>query len=231
MTDPAGNPTEASTSTDNSVTYLHAGSVQFSAPTYAVDESGSPVLGVTVTRTAGSEGAVSVDYAVTGGTATPGADYTPVAAGTLTWADGDLADKTIYVAVLDDALSEGKETIDLALSNPTGCAETGPQAATSIVIAASDGIAILGMAKSPQAVVVDPDGDRATLKLGGKVGGLTDYLTNGAGPISEIDLAGSDPMKSTVSIAVTGARVGTGDGRTAIGEIDGIGAAGSSPCP
>jgi len=76
------------------------------------------------------------------------------------------------------------------------------------------------------AVITEPDGDQVTLKLGGKVGSLTYYLTNGAGPISEVDVIGTDPTKSTVSITVKKPKGGTGNGLTTIGEIDGMGTAG-----
>jgi hypothetical protein len=81
--------------------------------------------------------------------------------------------------------------------------------------------------KSPLAVVTDPDGDLVTLKLAGKVGSLTYYLTNDTGPISEVDLIGTDPAKSVVSILVKKPRGGTGDVRTTIGEVDGVGTAGA----
>ncbi len=71
---------------------------------------------VTLHRAASHE--VSVDYATADGTATAGADYT-AASGTLVFAAGETA-KTVSVAILDDAIDEGKETFGLKLSNPRG---------------------------------------------------------------------------------------------------------------
>ena len=71
---------------------------------------------VTLSRAAAHD--VSVDYATEDGTATAGADYT-AASGTLTFAAGETA-KTVSVAILDDAVDEGKETFKLKLSNPRG---------------------------------------------------------------------------------------------------------------
>ena len=59
-----------------------------------------------------------MDYATKDGTAAAGADYT-AASGTLTFAAGETA-KTVSVALLDDAVDEGKETFTLTLSNPRG---------------------------------------------------------------------------------------------------------------
>ena len=71
---------------------------------------------VTLHRAAAHE--VSVDYATADGTAAAGADYT-AASGTLTFAAGE-TEKTVSVALLDDAIDEGKETFKLKLSNPRG---------------------------------------------------------------------------------------------------------------
>ncbi len=71
---------------------------------------------VTLSRAAAH--AVSVDYATADGAAKAGADYT-AASGTLVFAPGETA-KTVSVAILDDAVDEGKETFTLRLSNPRG---------------------------------------------------------------------------------------------------------------
>ena len=75
-------------------------------------------LDFAVTLSRAATGPVSVDYATEDGTATAGADYTATS-GTLTFAAGETA-KTVSVALLDDAIDEGKETFKLKLSNPRG---------------------------------------------------------------------------------------------------------------
>ena len=80
------------------------------------DKDASLDFAVTLSRAA--SGPVSVDYATADGTAAAGADYT-AASGTLTFAPGETA-KTVSVALLDDAVDEGKETFTLTLSNPRG---------------------------------------------------------------------------------------------------------------
>ena len=99
------------------------GVLNFSAATYSVNENGGSVT-ITVTRTGGSDGAVGVSYATSDGTATAGSDYTTTS-GTLSWTDGDSADKTFSIPIIDDSTYEGNETVDLTLSSPTGDATLG----------------------------------------------------------------------------------------------------------
>ena len=112
---------------------ISPGSLQFSSATYSTNE-GSATATITVDRVGGSVGAVSVSYATSNGTATAGSDYT-AAGGTLTWADGNASSKTFTVAILDDTAVEPSETVNLALSSPTGGATLGvvPSAVLTIV--------------------------------------------------------------------------------------------------
>lgn len=115
-----------------------AGTVELalSADTVA-EESGS--IGLLVNRTGGSDGAVSVDYATAPGTATAASDYT-TSTGTLNWANGDVAPKTITVPILDDALPEAAESFTVTLSNATG-AVLGANTTTAVTITDTDAIA------------------------------------------------------------------------------------------
>ncbi len=109
-----------------------AGTLQFSSATYSVNESALTVT-ITVTRTGGSTGAVSVNYATSAGTAN-GADYT-AASGTLSWTDGDTASKTFNVAIKNnDNQAEGDETVNLALTGPTGGATLGTPSTAVLTI-------------------------------------------------------------------------------------------------
>ena len=98
-----------------------AGTLHFSADTFSVNENGGTAT-ISVSRSVGSAGAVSVSYATSNGTATAGSDYT-VASGTVSFADGDTANKTFTVAITDDSIDEGNETINVTLSAPTGGAK------------------------------------------------------------------------------------------------------------
>jgi hypothetical protein len=111
---------------------LNPGVLQFSQPTYTVSETGGS-LTVTITRTQGTVGIVSVDYALTDGTATAGLDYT-TSTGTLILQDAQTT-ATFVVPILDDALAEGDETVNMALSNPTGGAVLGTVRTSTIIVA------------------------------------------------------------------------------------------------
>jgi len=114
---------------------LPAGSLQFSATGFSVAESGATVS-VTVTRTDGSAGAVTVDYASSDGSATAGSDYIATA-GTLDFADG-VNSQSFNVPILDDTLFEGDETFNLNLSNVTGGANLGTQTTATVTIIEDD---------------------------------------------------------------------------------------------
>jgi hypothetical protein len=90
---------------------------RFTSATYSAAESaGSATIGVELT--AAPTAPMTVDYATSDGTATAGSDYT-ASSGTLSFGVGETA-KTFAVPILDDALVEGDETVNLTLSNPTG---------------------------------------------------------------------------------------------------------------
>jgi CSLREA domain-containing protein len=116
------------------------GTLQFFSAASNADEN-LPSAGIDVTRAGGSSGSVSADYAVTGGTATggtsctAGVDYITPAPGTLTWANGDAADKFINVPLCTDLITyEGPETIMFSLSNPQGGVALGSQTTTTLTI-------------------------------------------------------------------------------------------------
>lgn len=99
---------------------------------------------ITVARTNGTAGTVSVDYATSGGTASPGTDYTPVA-GTLIFGDGETT-KTFNVSLADDLMPEPTETVNLVLSNPIGGATLGVPSIAVLTIFDNDNGALLNLA-------------------------------------------------------------------------------------
>lgn len=127
---------------------LNAGTVALSSAVYTVAENGGTLL-VTVNRTAGSDGAVSVDYTTSSGTAAEGADFTD-STGTLNWASGDTAAKTFNVTIIDDATFEGDETFNITLSNVVGAA-LGTSAAVATITENDIGTADLSISKVAEA--------------------------------------------------------------------------------
>jgi hypothetical protein len=84
---------------------------------------------ISVSRTGGSSGAVSVAYATANGTATAGTNYT-AESGTLTWASGDAANKSFTVPISSSALFVGTKAFTITLSAASGGATLGASTAT-----------------------------------------------------------------------------------------------------
>ena len=179
----------------------NSGTLQFSQASYSVNE-GNVTAQITVTRTSGADGAVSVSYSTSNGTASAGSDYT-AASGTLSWANGDGAPKTFQVTIQDDAAVEGNESLALALTNATGGATLGSQATATLTIADNDsapvaqpGTVQFGAASAS----VDENGGSVTLTLtrtNGADGAISVSVASGGGSAA----AGTDytAVSQTVS--------------------------------
>lgn len=124
--------------------------VQFSAPTFAAVEGCVPAT-LTVTLGNGAfdhqlvpnTSTVTVDYAITGGTASQKSDYTYFAGtlieavsqpaknirGRLVFAPGETS-QTIQILINEDAYVEPPETVQVTLSNPQGAVLGSPVTAT-----------------------------------------------------------------------------------------------------
>jgi len=108
------------------------GDLTFSAPAYSVGESAGSVI-VTLLRTNGSTGAVSVEYATVDGTARAGNDYVGQS-GTLVFTEGQTS-QSIIITILDDSLVEGDEIFTVRLANPGGgTIISGPTNATVTIL-------------------------------------------------------------------------------------------------
>ncbi|MBI2511764.1 MAG: hypothetical protein HYV96_07295 [Opitutae bacterium] len=118
------------------------GTLQFTAGAVTAAETAGNVT-LTVTRLGSTEGDLSVSYAVTGGTATAGADYTTIG-GTLAWADGESAPKTISLPLLDDADPETAETVVVKLLTPSQPGALGNPATATVTIADDESGAGMG---------------------------------------------------------------------------------------
>ena len=109
------------------------GTLAFSLANSIVAESAGSAS-FSVTRSGGTAGAVSVNYATANGTAQAGIDYTAVT-NTLFWADGDAGPKLVTVPVLDRKLTQGSTNLLVSLSQPTGGAALGSPSQATLTIA------------------------------------------------------------------------------------------------
>lgn len=120
------------------------GTLQFSSATYTVTEGNDLNATITVTRTNGSTGAVSANYATADGTATQPADYTQTS-GSLNWADGDTANMTFDIPITDDSVVELTQAFTVSLTSST----LGTPSSATITILNDDLIPISGTVFAP----------------------------------------------------------------------------------
>lgn len=120
-------------------TAQNAGVIEFEAANYAVNEQAASHT-VKVKRTGGSDGAVSVNFATSDGTAIAATDsvandYTPTS-GMVVFEEGE-TEKAITVQIVvptSETVAEATETFHLTLSNPTGGSVLGSIAATTFTL-------------------------------------------------------------------------------------------------
>jgi len=114
-----------------------AGTLQFSAASYAISEFAGATPTVRVTRSGGSRGAVTATFTTSDGTALAGADYTAVRVSVF-FADGDASRRAVVVPIVADQIVESNKTVNLTLSQPGGCATLGPQTTAVLTIVDDD---------------------------------------------------------------------------------------------
>ena len=101
-------------------------------PTITVNENAGTVT-ITLNRTGGSDGALTVNYSTAPGTATSPGDF-GAATGTVTWADGDAAPKTITISIVSDTTPEPPEIFTVNLSTATpGATVANPTVTITII--------------------------------------------------------------------------------------------------
>ena len=103
---------------ETALTHAVPGPVTVSVADARAKEGEDATLDFAVTLSRAAAGEVAVTYATRDGTAKKGKDYR-LAKGTLVFAAGETA-KTVPVALLDDAVDEGEETLRLVLKKATG---------------------------------------------------------------------------------------------------------------
>jgi hypothetical protein len=114
----------------------NAGRLGFAVPDASAAE-GDGNVEVTVKRSGGMLGAVSIDYRTVDGTASAGDDF-EAASGTLSWGDGDMEDKVITISIIDDTADEDAESFDLVLANAGGGATLDGSSAITVDLSDDD---------------------------------------------------------------------------------------------
>ncbi|WP_428310343.1 Calx-beta domain-containing protein [Hydrocarboniphaga sp.] len=207
-----GSPATATVTINDDDTVSSAGALAFSSATWSAAENAGTAT-ITVKRTGGSAGAVTVAYASSNGSASAGSDYTAVS-GTLSWANGDAANKTFTVPITDDAPAESNETVNLTLSVPGGGATLGTTKTSSLTINDNDGApGTVGVASASYTVLESAGNVVVTVsRTGGSTGAASvDYATaNGSASAGNdytaksgtLTWANGDAANKTISIVI-----------------------------
>ncbi|HEY2992252.1 MAG TPA: Calx-beta domain-containing protein [Methylomirabilota bacterium] len=179
-----------------------AGSVQFDAATFATNE-GAGTATIRVRRTMGTASGVTVDYATTDGTATAGTRYLP-AAGRLTFGLGETV-KTFTVPLIDDAIAQGPQTVNLTLSNPGGGAALGSQ--STAVLTIDDNEPYISLSAGAYTVAEAGGSLKVLVQRGGDLTGTVsiDYATQDLPVAPNAAVAGVDylPTSGTLTFPPT----------------------------
>lgn len=162
----SGSRTKHSLSITDGTNAYSPARVMFITGASAVDEDrpSAPLLMVGLDRALPA--AASVNYAVSGGTATAGSDFT-LPGGTLNFAPGEVA-KSIPLVILNDTTFESDETVIVTLSAPAG-ADLGTVPSHTVTIRDND-------SGTPDVIVTASD---ATATEGGDAGAFTVTRTSG----------------------------------------------------
>lgn len=195
----------ASTPTTNA-----AGIFRFTTSTFSVNENAGTV-NITIVRTGGNQGTVTVDYAVAGGTATAGTDFEASTA-KLTFAPKETS-KTFTVRILDDANSEGTEAATITLTNPTnGAIIAAPGTATISIIDNETSASLSSGASTSSSSSTNPNGtlslSAATYGVLENVGTLTVTVSRTGGSTGAVGIT----YGTTNGSAVSGAEYSTANG-------------------
>jgi len=182
---------------------LDAGTVQFTATSYAADEADETVT-ITVERIGGTDGAVSIQYETTSDTAVAGTDFTQ-ASGILEWADGDDEPKSFTVDILVDSELETAEMFEVVLLNPMSPDDAELDVGTDSAVVTITDSTNVGQLRFVAAEVVEAEAEgQVTVEIE-RVGGSDGPVTVNYSIVEETASAGADYIASS-------SQVGWGDG-------------------
>lgn len=162
------------------------GTISLSSDAYSVSESGT-VVTITVNRSNGSGGLVTVAFSTMDGTATSGGSYT-MTSGTLSWGDGVEGGQSFTVPILDNPNDETDKTFTVMLSTPTGGASLVAPSEATVTINDDDTAGALGF--DPTSYSVDETGGSVNLLItrnGGSDGAVSVLVNTGGGTAASGD--------------------------------------------
>ena len=128
----------------NSPTFVYVqpdSELQFSARQFSVNEDGTAIAPVVITRSGSSQGSVGVTLTSSADTATASTDYMETDV-VVDFTNGETS-KVVNIPIVNDSLEEGGETLTLTLSNPTRGAGLGTQNTAILTIIDDDSVVSL----------------------------------------------------------------------------------------
>jgi hypothetical protein len=153
------------------------GTIRFTAPVYTVNEKDGNAT-ISVVRTGGNQGTVSIEYALEAGTATT--DDFEIATASLTF-QGKATSTTFTVKIKDDALTEGTETLKIVLRNPTNNATLGSPAVAELKIIDDETVTVSSAASSSSSVAPSVGFGATEYSIADAGGSLTVTLVRAGG--------------------------------------------------
>ncbi len=153
-----------------------AGTLDFDQFAYETQEGTS--VDLTLVRSGGSDGEITVDIATAAGTA-GASDYTEKS-GTLTLAHG-VSTQTVTINTTADTTPEQDETFTVTLSNPTGGASLGTVTTSTVTILDDDAAGNLQLASPGPSVQEGEDAVFTVYRSDGTAGEITVDYTSSTG--------------------------------------------------
>ncbi len=174
------------------------GTLSFAAPSFAANEG--QTAQIVVTRSGGTDGAVSTNWEILGASASP--DDVTSARGTLSWGPGDATDRVINLGVANDGSVESLERMLVRLSAPANGATLSAPSIASVYL--SEPAATPAVAFASESIEVAERGFATAVavvqRAGSAIGPVTvDYSINGGTATGGTDYTG--PESGTLSWA------------------------------
>lgn len=172
------------------------GRLDFASTTYGANEN-ALFAELVISRSGGSAGVASVQCYTINGSALAGSDYTATSLW-VTWSDGDMADKSCIVPIIDDSNFEGTEHFQATLTNPAGGVRLGTLHTAEISLTDNDALAAtpgqLNFASAAHEVSENSGSAVLVIKRsGGSAGGISVQCST----LNGSAMAGSDYTETT----------------------------------